>query len=256
VSRLSAARLFAVLVLASSGCTPLDATPRQVRAVTHAVGYITVGGGLDGWLAEFEAGAARLTLTDGMELRDADHEHPGEHAGEASGDPHVWLDPIMVRDELLPRIETFLAELFPQEADGFAARSAMLADTLTRLDQEIRAVLRSTPRRSFVATHDAWSYFAAQYGLQPLGSIYERPGHEPSVRGMASLVRAARAAGVDVILAEPQLAQSGAKALAMEMGASVRIVDPIGGPGLTGRESYTEMMRSNAREFARALGAR
>lgn len=232
-----------------------EATPGQVRALTHAAGYVTVGGGLDGWLEDFPAGAARLTLTDGMELRNAGHDHGSGQVDDASGDPHVWLDPILVRDELLPRIEAFLAGVFPEEAGGLAARRAMLADTLTRLDQEIRAVLRSTPRRSFVATHDAWSYFSARYGLESLGSIYERPGHEPSVRGMAMLVRAAREAGVDVILAEPQLAQSGARSLAVEIGASVRIVDPIGGPGLTGRESYTEMMRSNAREFARALGA-
>jgi len=229
-----------------------EATPGQVRRLFNAAGYVTVGGGLDGWLADFQSQAALLVLTEGMELRAADHDD--DH--QASGDPHVWLDPILVRDELLPRIEAFLAETFPQEADGIRRRAAMLADTLTRLDQEIHGTLREAPRRSFVATHDAWSYFAARYGLEPLGSIYERPGHEPSARGMASLVRAARDAGVDVILAEPQLAEGGAHALAMEMGASVRIVDPLGGPGLTGRESYTEMMRTNAREFARALGAR
>jgi len=229
-----------------------EATPGQVRSLSSAVGYITVGGGLDGWLADFQGDAARLVLTEGMELRAADHDD--DH--QMSGDPHVWLDPILVRDDLLPRIETFLAGAFPLEAAGIARRTTMLADTLTRLDQEIHGTLRGTPRRSFVATHDAWSYFAARYGLEPLGSIYERPGHEPSARGMAVLVRAAREAGVDVILAEPQLANGGAQALATEMGASVRVVDPLGGPGLMGRESYTQMMRTNAREFARALGGR
>ena len=231
-----------------------EATPRQVRAVSRASAYITVGGGLDGWLSEAQVDARHLVLTEGMELLDAGHGHDHDDAG--TGDPHVWLDPILVRDRLLPLIEGFLKDAFPTESTGIEARARAVTDTLTRLHLEIHGTLRATPRRSFVATHNAWSYFADRYGLVPLGTIYERPGHEPSARGMAALVRAALDAGVDVILAEPQLAQSGARSLASEMGASVRIVDPVGGPGLVGRESYVEMMRSNAREFARALGAR
>lgn len=232
-----------------------EATPGQVRAVSTAVGYVRVGGGLDAWLDEFPAPGATLTLTEGMELREADHDHGGPHGHGESGDPHVWLDPILVRDELVPRIQAFLTDLFPARAEDLRQRAQALEDTLTRLDLEIRSTLRDPERRSFVATHEAWSYFAARYDLDPLGSVYERPGHEPSVKGLAELVRAAKEHGVERILAEPQLASGGAQALAAEMGASVGVVDPLGGPGVQGRESYPNMMRANAAEFARALGA-
>ena len=230
-----------------------EATPAQVREVSHAAGFVTVGGGLDGWL-DHAAGLdapLRLRLTDGLDLRNAEH----GHAEGESGDPHVWLDPVLVRDALLPRIADFVRALAPADAPGVSRRAAALADSLTALDGEIREILDGLPLRAFIATHDAWSYFAARYGLEPLGSLYERPGHEPSARGLAALVDAARSAGLRTVLSEPQLAETAARALAAELDAVVATVDPLGGPELEGRRGYMELMRFNARAFAGALGS-
>jgi zinc transport system substrate-binding protein len=233
-----------------------EVTPEQVRAVARADGYVTVGGGLDGWIEDLAAGTPglrRLRLTDGLELiHDAGAHGHGE--GE-SGNPHVWLDPILVRDELLPRISAFLQALAPEDSSGIRVRALAVEDTLTRLDGEVRHLLSAAPERGFIATHDAWVYFARRYGLRSLGSIYESPGHEPSARGLADLVDLARSSGVHAILAEPQLAETAGRALAGELHAEVIIVDPLGGPGMSGRDSYTALLRTDARAFARALGA-
>ena len=232
-----------------------EAAPAQIRALHRALGTVSVGAGLDAWVEEVlpaDAGGAHLRITEGLELRAAEHAHgPGD---EASGDPHVWLDPILVRDRVLPGLEAFLSGLFPEDGPGIRSRAAALADSLTALDGEIRALLEGAGGRRFVATHEAWGYFSERYGLQSVGSLYERPGDEPSARGLARLVGAARAAGITTVLSEPQLAETAAEALAAELGGDVTLVDPLGGPGLDGRESYFEMMRFNARAFRRALG--
>ncbi|HSG08006.1 MAG TPA: metal ABC transporter substrate-binding protein, partial [Longimicrobiales bacterium] len=108
--------------------------------------------------------------------------------------------------------------------------------------------------RDFIATHEAWTYFAERYDLHELGSLYQGPGHEPSAQGLARLVDSARAAGLRAVLAEPQFAETAARALADEVGAEVVVVDPLGGPGVSDREGYFQLMRFNARAFARALG--
>lgn len=236
-----------------------EAAPRQIRTLSRARGVVSVGAGLDAWVEELipsDRDLPRLRITDGLALRATTHDHgPAEaHPEGEAGDPHVWLDPLLVRDRILPRMEAFLSALAPDHATGIGVRAAALADSLTALDAEIRAVLAEAPGRRFVATHDAWTYFAGAYGLESVGSVYERPGHEPSVRGLARLVRAARAAGLASVLAEPQLAATAARALAAELGVGVTVVDPLGGPGLDGRESYFEMMRFNARAFREALG--
>lgn len=240
-----------------------EATPGQIRLLSRAGGYVTVGGGLDAWLEGMGAdtpGLRTLRLTDGMELlrmeggHDHDHAHADdEHQG--SGDPHVWLDPVRVRDEMLPRLTSLLAALVPEREEEIRARGRAVADSLTALDGEIREVLASRRWSAFIATHDAWSYFAERYELTPLGNLYESPGHEPSARGLARLLDAARGQGLDAVLSEPQLSASAARALAAEVGARVILVDPLGGPGMDGRESYLELMRFNARAFADALGA-
>lgn len=235
-----------------------EATPGQIRSLGRAEGYVTVGGGLDGWLEGLGAdapGLRTLRLTDGMTLRRAQEEHPhGSEEAAGTGDPHVWLDPIRVRDEMLPRITEMLVQLVPGHEADVRARGSALADSLTALDAEIRLRLTARRRDGFVATHDAWSYFAERYGLRPLGNLYEGPGHEPSARGLARLVDTGRAAGLRAVLSEPQLSETAARTLAGEIGAEVVMVDPLGGPGLADREGYLQLMRFNALAFARALG--
>lgn len=245
-----------VLLPTRASPTTWEATPSQLRLVARADGYVTVGAGLDGWLEGMGAlppGARTLRLTDGVELDADDHDH-GHGVG--TGDPHVWLDPVLVRDHVVPALVRFASALVPEAAREVEARAVALSDSLTVLDAAIRAALDDAPRRGYVATHGAWGYFARRYGLEPLGSVYERPGHEPSAAGLAALVRRARAAGLDAVLAEPQLAGSVAVALAEELGARVVVVDPLGGPELPGRRRYLDMMRFNAGAFADALGAR
>lgn len=234
-----------------------EATPGQIRTLAGAEGYVVVGAGLDQWVAgmvEARAGTRVLRLTDGLELLHPDHDHPGGHEGEEGGDPHIWLDPLLVRDDVVPRLAHWLGGIAPDAAGAIQERADALRDSLTALDREVETTLAPAPRRGFVATHGAWGYFARRYGLEPLGSLYERPGHEPSARGVAGLVQAARAVGLTVVLAEPQMAATAGRALAEEMDGTVLTVDPLGGSGLEGRESYLEMMRFNARAFARALG--
>ncbi|MEQ8331243.1 MAG: metal ABC transporter substrate-binding protein [Longimicrobiales bacterium] len=234
-----------------------ELTPSRVRLLASAEGYVTVGAGLDGWVDGLgEVGprpTARLRLTDHVTLSESDHAHGH---GVEEGDPHVWLDPILVRDDLLPVLTEFVVSRAPEAADAIRARGGAVADSLTALDAWIRRELTPVSGRGFVATHGAWGYFSRRYGVESLGSVYERPGHEPSATGLAALVRSARAAGLAAILTEPQLADGTARALAREVGAAVEIVDPLGGPGLDGRETYYDMMRFNARAFARAMADR
>jgi len=203
---------------------------------------VAVGAGLDTWAVGLAQGTdARLvTLTAGMTL---DH-----------GNPHVWLDPILVRDVLLPRITDALVELAPAAAPQIRARAAIYRQSLDALDRGIRADFAHLDSRAFVATHPAWPYFAARYGLHEVGVLFPSPGREASPREFAALVDRARAAGVRAVFTEPQLGDASARALADELHARVAMLDPLGGPSLTGRDSYLALLRFDARQFARTLG--
>jgi zinc transport system substrate-binding protein len=243
----------AVRTLLPPGTHPdtYDATPRMAEALAGADLVIRVGGPVDQWLAA-RGGARQVVLTEGMTLRGT-HDH-GPGAGD-TGNPHVWLDPILVRDAFLPIIADALAGQAPDGEDGFRQRAAAFADSLTALDAEIRDLLATARVRAFVSAHPAWIYFADRYGLEEIGSLHPSPGRELGARELSRLVNAARQRGGAAVIAEPQLGRAGVDALARELGVRVEVADPVGGEGLDGRDDYLSLMRHNARAFARALGA-
>jgi ABC-type Zn uptake system ZnuABC Zn-binding protein ZnuA len=219
---------------------------------------IEVGAGLDGWAAGLVAAAGgpieRLVLAElpGLEPLAATPPHADDAA---SGiDPHLWLDPIRVRDTLAPAIAARFAALDPAGRAGYTDRLAAFQAELGALDDEIRCLLAGRGRR-YVAFHAAWRYFGARYGLEEAGVVAEAPGEEPTPRALAALVAAARTAGVRAILIEPQLPPRVARTLAAELGLPLVEVDPQGDPTDPERAAYAALMRWNARAFAAALGA-
>ncbi|HUG42420.1 MAG TPA: metal ABC transporter substrate-binding protein [Longimicrobiales bacterium] len=236
-----------VLLPPGAHADTFEPRPRMAEAVEGAALIIKVGGGLDEWVGTPGAGGRLLVLTEGMTLRGGDGQG-------GSGNPHVWLDPLLVRDRMLPRLAEALAARDAQAATEIRARAAALADSLTALDAEIGRILADAPTRRFIAAHPAWWYFADRYGLEQVGVLHPSPGEEIGTRELARLVREARSRGVRAVIAEPQLGRAGVAALADELGVRVEVADPIGGAGVEGRDGYLDLMRWNARAFARALG--
>lgn len=166
----------------------------------------------------------------------------------------MWLDPIRVRDDLLPAMARKLAALDPAGAAGYMANLAALQARLTELDEEIRELLAPYAGSRFVAVHSAWRYFAARYGLEQAGSLQEFPGREPGPAWMAALITLARQTGVRVVVTEAQFDPRLAQQVAREIGVPVVPLDPLGGPGVKGMESYPAMIRTNASRLKEALG--
>src|SRR5690606_23576540 len=138
-----------------------------------------------------------------------DHDHHGHHADDGHGhgafDPHIWLDPILVRDVLAPRIAEALARLAPDRRADFEENLALFQQELDALHADIRRLPASVDRRRFISHHSAWRYSAARYGLEEAASISPPPGQEPSAQWLAQLTALSRELGVTTVLAEPQL---------------------------------------------------
>jgi zinc transport system substrate-binding protein len=230
-----------------------DPTPRMAEVLAGADLVVRVGGAVDDWL-ESRGRATQVVLTEGLTLRGA-QDHGRGPGRRVTGNPHVWLDPILVRDTLLPVIIDALARAVPGAEAEFRRRAREFADSLTALDAEIRGLLDDAPVRAFVSAHPAWIYFAHRYDLEEIGALHPSPGRELGARELARLVDQARARGGAAVIAEPQLGRAGVDALARELGVRVEVADPVGGEGLEGRDDYLSLMRYNARAFARALGA-
>lgn len=233
-----------------------EPTPEQMREVAHARLVVRIGAGLDTWTEKLlAAGGERtvpVTVTDGIPLLGAAPEHAGGSSAHA-GDPHVWLDPVLVRDHIVPMIVDALSRVEPTHRAAFEAAAAEFREALTRLDAEIQRTLASLPRRNYIAFHAAWRYFGRRYGLHELAVVEDFPGKEPSAREIAAVVERARAAPVRAVLVEPQLSPRVAEQIAREFGGATRLADPLGGPDLPGRDHYLDLMRYNLAAFTEAM---
>jgi zinc transport system substrate-binding protein len=214
-----------------------------------------VGGGLDEWVAEV-AGASGgdptvVRLTEGIPLlaEDPDHDH-------GTGNPHIWLDPILVRDRLLPKVEESLIAAMPLAEEAIRVNAVAFSDSLTALDREIREALEGLEGRSFVVTHAAWSYFAVRYGLEEVGVVHPRPGHEPGGRELADLLELARDREIRCVFTEPQMGEAAARALTTELDLPSCLLDPLGGAEVEDRDGYLALLRFNTRMFLQGLGRR
>jgi ABC-type Zn uptake system ZnuABC Zn-binding protein ZnuA len=244
-----------VVTLLPAGASPhtFEPTPAQIRAVAEAAVFVEVGAGLDAWAAKLRAAHTGpmivVTLAAGVPLLGAVE---GEDAGHG-GDPHIWLDPLLVRDHLVPAVVDGLSQADPGHAAAFRVAAGEFETALTQLDAEIRTTLAPATGRSYVAFHSAWRYFAKRYDLHEVAVVESFPGKEPSAQEIAALVQRARAAHVRAFLIEPQFSPRMAEQVAHEIGAQLVTVDPLGGPLLPDRQHYLDLMRYNLRAFAQAL---
>src|SRR5262245_31511693 len=145
-----------VVTLLPPGANPhtFEPTPIQIRAVADADVCVRVGG-VDAWTAKLVAargsGLTVVTLTDGLKLLAAT-----EPGAAPELDPHVWLDPVLMRDHGVRLIAEGLERVAPELRAGFETGANEFRAALTRLDSDIRTILAPISNRNYVAYHSAW----------------------------------------------------------------------------------------------------
>lgn len=249
--------------LLAAGADPHTYEPRpsDAAALQDADIVISLGSSMDDWLGESirardGAIVVKLDDGDGGGCAAASTEAAAVvEDGDEGRDPHVWLDPLWVRDRALAAIAKALSDAAPEGAPDIARREKAAADEITVVEREIREGLAAAPTRAFLAWHPAWGCFAGRFGLHSAGSVGESEGREPSLKAMIAAVKAGKEAGVRAVLVEPQEDDRHARVLADELHVELLTVDPLGDPQDADRSTYAALMRFNGRAFAKALGA-
>jgi ABC-type Zn uptake system ZnuABC Zn-binding protein ZnuA len=220
-----------VETLIPSGLDPhaFEPTPRDVVRVADCQALIVNGAGLESWLDEIlaNAGGQRLVIAASGGLAGRTPQ-PGE--GEAGdehgqgGDPHFWLDPVLVV-AYVENIRLGLSQADPDGAAIYAQNAAAYTAELQALDAWIKAQAATIPaeRRLLVTNHESFGYFADRYGFKIVGAVIpsQSTAAAPSAQQMAALITQIKAAGAPAIVLEtganPQLAEQ----IAQETGAQV-----------------------------------
>lgn len=241
------------LVPAGGDVHTFEPKPENVRTVAGAKLLVMNGLGLDDWLestitsANSSAALVKLGVNEpGVELL------PGEDPG--TQNPHLWMD-VKYAELYVDRIADALKQVDPENAADYAANATAYRTSLDTLDAWVRQQIGSIApeNRKLVTFHDAFPYFAREYGIQIVGVAVQAPGQDPSAAEIAALIQAIRASGVKAIFSENQFPTKLVDTLAEETGA--RVVanlydDSIGDPPVT---SYDAVIRWDVTQLVDAL---
>jgi ABC-type Zn uptake system ZnuABC Zn-binding protein ZnuA len=228
--------------------------PSDMREVASAKLLVMNGLGLDDWLEKtFNNAAAEGTpllklaagLT-GVELL------PGETEG--TQNPHLFMD-VKYAELYVDRIAASLASVDPGHASTYDANAAAYKQRLDTLDGWVRAQVETIPAASrvIVTFHDAFPYYAREYGITIAGVAVQAPGQEPSAGYTADLVSAIKSSGAKAIFSEAQFPARLAEQLAAETGVEVvsnLYSDALGDPPVT---SYEAVIRWDTEQLVKAL---
>ena len=249
-----------------------EPSPADIDALARADVIVANGVGLEPWLAAaVQASGTTVEVTDTSEgvllLRgdEPDHDHAVGSATEVEDsnrggwNPHIWLDPQNAR-VMAANVADALAVALPSSATAIAARADGYDTELKALDVELSLQLADLTSRKLVTDHDAFTYFAAHFDLEVVGSVIPSfdSSAEVSAGDLAALAELIERESVSAIFTEQSLPDDAAQALARRVdvvvvsGESGLYADSLGAPGSAGG-TYLEMMRHNARTIAEHL---
>ncbi|PZO82558.1 MAG: ABC transporter substrate-binding protein [Mesorhizobium amorphae] len=222
-------------------------------------------------VAVLTKGITPIDITDDAHAHEGEHAHEeGEHAheaAEASGgghDHHDHGDQDPHAFQSLPNAKIYVRNV----ADAFCTADAAGCDTfranasayeaeLDKLDAQVRADVAAIPEasRTIITSHDAFGYFAREYGLTFLAPEGLSTEAEPSAADVAKLISEVREDKAGAVFMEnitnPRLLEQIASETGLKMGGTL-YSDALSGPDGPAA-TYLDMVRHNIATIKSAI---
>ena len=205
------------------------------------------------------SGPTILDLTSTVDLVPLSEDTDGNHSvaseeesadGHSTTDPHFWLDPHRM-EAAAGAIEKQLATSDPENADLFAANLSTVQTSLSDLDDSLTAGLQTCERRTIVASHSAFGYFADRYDLEQVSISGIDPESEPSPANLAAMKKVIESTGSTTVFTEELVSSKTADALATETGATTKVLNTLEAQPEDG--DYVSAMTDNLSALRTAL---
>ena len=172
--------------------------------------------------------------------------------------PHLWTNPPMAKQyaqvarDLLVRRDPVNAAIYEKNFVAFAVK-------IDALDHAIKIATVTIPvdQRKLLTYHDAYAYFAKNYGYTVVGAIQPSSFDEPTPKEIAALILQVKELGVKAIFGSEVFPSPVLEQIGLE--SDVRYVDVLRDDDLIGKpgdkeHSWLGLMRFNFVTIVEALG--
>jgi zinc/manganese transport system substrate-binding protein len=213
-----------VVVDASRGITPIGAvTPNHPEAGEH---------GQDEHGQDEHGHAAS---GDDHKAEAAGHSHP-------EGNPHVWLDPTLVKQQIA-NIRDELVKVDPSNQSTYQANATAYIQQLETLDQQFQKTLQKYPNCTFVTFHNAYPYLARRYQLQQV-AVVELPEDNLSPTDVQKAIATVKQYKVKALFGEPGTDNKLLQSLAQDLNMPLRPLDSLEAGSLDPQYYFTAMQKN------------
>ena len=165
-----------------------------------------------------------------LDIEEKDHgmkeEEHDEHDHDFEFDPHIWLDPVLVKQQV-NNIRDGLIKADPQNKEHYEENAMKYNEKLDALDMKIKSSLSSCTKDTFVPFHNAFTYLGDRYGLEIMALSGVAPDSEASAAEIAEFIDFVKDNDIKVIFAEELVNPRLAQVIADEAGAEVLLFSPL-----------------------------
>ncbi len=223
-----------------------QARPQDIQRLRKADLLIKNGLGLEGFLPKL------IVNSNNPKLRVLDSSRgvvtlPSQTVGEYRVNPHIWLDPVRVQQQILT-IRDGLIQTDPVNRASYTYNTQKLIQKLQVLDQDYRQGLAPFKQRAFLTFHDAFSYLAQRYQLQQILPVSIQGPLRP--QDYQRTINAVRTYKITTLLRSSKAQNQWLQTLSQDLGLNVKTLDTLEwGPS----GQYFPTMRRNLQALKAAL---
>ena len=222
-------------------------TTEDMKTLEKADILIANGAGMESFLDKVIKGQKKLTIIDAsqnMELLETDGEK----------NPHLWLS-VTANIQQVKNITEQLKKADPKHADAYQANADIYIQKLEALKKEMHNTLDKVPHKDIVTFHEAFPYFAKEFGLNIIAVVEREPGSEPTPNELQAVIQQIKPLSSKVLFTEPQYSPSAAQTISRETGAKIFTLDPVvtGESTADAMDAYLVTMRKNMATLKEAL---
>lgn len=221
--------------------------PADLKTLEKADAFVINGAGMEAFMDKVIKQRSDLKVIEaakGIELLKDDN---GEE------NPHVWVSITGAITEV-KNIAEGLAASDAKNADVYRENADKYIQKLRQQSDKMHRELDSLKNKNIVTFHEAFPYFAKEFGLNIVSVVEREPGTEPSAGELAELVDQIKETGVKLLFAEPQYSKKAAETIAKETGAKVYMLDPVvTGERDASADSYVQAMEENLKVLVEAF---
>jgi len=221
--------------------------PADLKTLEAADAFIINGAGMESFMDKVIKQRPNLKVIEASQNIELLKDQNGKE------NAHVWVSisgAIKEVNNIAEGLEAFDAK----NAAAYSENAKAYVKLLQAQSDKMHKELDGFKNKDIVTFHEAFPYFAKEFGLNIVSVVEREPGSEPSAGQLAQLIDTIKSTNVKVLFAEPQYSQKSAESIANQTGAKVYLLDPI----VTGEmnapaDSYIKAMDENLKVLVQAF---